>query len=100
MAGETSPPTVAFRSNHPEPEHNISGDRRLSVTQEQLHEVVNIMKANVDKVVEVDISELEYSSAAEEWRRKYWRKNCKMLVVVVLICAVVLIIICIYYLTS
>ncbi|XP_069834974.1 vesicle-associated membrane protein 1 isoform X2 [Dendropsophus ebraccatus] len=95
----TSPvvaPDMTPNTSNPEPDHNVTPNQRNSLTQEQIDEVVRIMQVNVDKVVEIDISELEYSNAEEERRRKCWWKNCRVLVVVGLICIVLVIIILLY----
>ncbi|XP_011793649.1 PREDICTED: vesicle-associated membrane protein 3 isoform X2 [Colobus angolensis palliatus] len=73
-------PTAAAGSN-----------RRLQQTQNQVDEVVDIMRVNVDKVLERDqkLSELDdradalqagasqFETSAAKLKRKYWWKNCK-----------------------
>ncbi|KAK1902292.1 Vesicle-associated membrane protein 3 [Dissostichus eleginoides] len=68
------------------------GNRRLQQTQAQVDEVVDIMRVNVDKVLERDqkLSELDdradalqagasqFETSAAKLKRKYWWKNCKM----------------------
>uniref|UniRef100_A0A8B9XJ22 Vesicle associated membrane protein 3 n=1 Tax=Bos mutus grunniens TaxID=30521 RepID=A0A8B9XJ22_BOSMU len=65
--------------------------RRLQQTQNQVDEVVDIMRVNVDKVLERDqkLSELDdradalqagasqFETSAAKLKRKYWWKNCK-----------------------
>uniref|UniRef100_A0AAA9SYG7 Vesicle associated membrane protein 3 n=1 Tax=Bos taurus TaxID=9913 RepID=A0AAA9SYG7_BOVIN len=67
--------------------------RRLQQTQNQVDEVVDIMRVNVDKVLERDqkLSELDdradalqagasqFETSAAKLKRKYWWKNCKVL---------------------
>ncbi|XP_041509000.1 vesicle-associated membrane protein 3-like [Microtus oregoni] len=65
-------------------------NRRLQQTQNQVDEVVDIMRVNVDKVLERDqkLSEIDdgadalqasqFKSSAAKLKRKYWWKNCKM----------------------
>ncbi|OPJ85971.1 vesicle-associated membrane protein 3 [Patagioenas fasciata monilis] len=66
-------------------------NRRLQQTQHQVDEVVDIMRVNVDKVLERDqkLSELDdradalqagasqFETSAAKLKRKYWWKNCK-----------------------
>ncbi|XP_059230971.1 vesicle-associated membrane protein 3 isoform X2 [Mustela nigripes] len=68
-----------------------SSNRRLQQTQNQVDEVVDIMRVNVDKVLERDqkLSELDdradalqagasqFETSAAKLKRKYWWKNCK-----------------------
>ncbi|KTG32737.1 hypothetical protein cypCar_00032384 [Cyprinus carpio] len=85
------------------------GNRRLQQTQAQVEEVVDIMRVNVDKVLERDqkLSDLDdradalqagasqFETSAAKLKRKYWWKNCKMwaiLIAVVLIIIVIIII--------
>ncbi|XP_066539621.1 synaptobrevin isoform X2 [Hoplias malabaricus] len=70
---------------------NTSSNRRLQQTQAQVEEVVDIMRVNVDKVLERDqkLSELDdradalqagasqFESCAAKLKNKYWWKNCK-----------------------
>ncbi|KFO26060.1 Vesicle-associated membrane protein 3, partial [Fukomys damarensis] len=67
-------------------------NRRLQQTQNQVEEVVDIMRVNVDKVLERDqkLSELDdradalqagasqFETSAAKLKRKYWWKNCKV----------------------
>uniref|UniRef100_G3UC11 V-SNARE coiled-coil homology domain-containing protein n=1 Tax=Loxodonta africana TaxID=9785 RepID=G3UC11_LOXAF len=68
-------------------------NRRLQQTQNQVDEVVDIMRVNVDKVLERDqkLSELDdradalqagasqFETSAAKLKRKYWWKNCKLM---------------------
>ncbi|KAF8571096.1 hypothetical protein P879_01804 [Paragonimus westermani] len=71
----------------------IIPNKRLQQTQAQVNEVVDIMRVNVDKVLERDqkLSELDgradalqagasqFEASAGKLKRKFWWKNCKML---------------------
>ncbi|NWI88180.1 VAMP1 protein, partial [Pitta sordida] len=91
----------------PPPPTNVSSNKRLQQTQAQVDEVVDIMRMNVDKVLERDqkLSELDnradalqagasqFETSAAKLKRKYWWKNCKMMIILGVVCAVILIII-------
>nr|BAG64241.1 unnamed protein product [Homo sapiens] len=78
----------------PGPPPNMTSNRRLQQTQAQVEEVVDIIRVNVDKVLERDqkLSELDdradalqagasqFESSAAKLKRKYWWKNCKMMI--------------------
>nr|XP_020648799.1 vesicle-associated membrane protein 2-like [Pogona vitticeps] len=95
------------------PQTNVTSNRRLQQTQAQVNEVVDIMRVNVDKVLERDqkLSELDnradalqagasqFETSAAKLKRKYWWKNCKMMIILGVVCAVILIIIIIYFST-
>ncbi|XP_074449236.1 vesicle-associated membrane protein 1 [Larus michahellis] len=95
------------------PPPNLSSNRRLQQTQAQVEEVVDIMRVNVDKVLERDqkLSELDdradalqagasqFESSAAKLKRKYWWKNCKMMIMMGVICAIVVVVIVIYFFT-
>uniref|UniRef100_A0A671Q590 Vesicle-associated membrane protein 1 n=1 Tax=Sinocyclocheilus anshuiensis TaxID=1608454 RepID=A0A671Q590_9TELE len=71
---------------------NLTSNRRLQQTQAQVDEVVDIMRVNVDKVLERDqkLSELDdradalqagasqFESSAAKLKNKYWWKNMKV----------------------
>ncbi|NXN20125.1 VAMP1 protein, partial [Indicator maculatus] len=90
----------------PLPAASISSNKRLQQTQARVDEVVDIMRMNVDKVLERDqkLSELDnradalqagasqFETSAAKLKRKYWWKNCKMMVILGVVCAVILII--------
>ncbi|XP_062867024.1 vesicle associated membrane protein 1a [Trichomycterus rosablanca] len=77
------------------PPPNTSSNRRLQQTQAQVDEVVDIMRVNVDKVLERDqkLSELDdradalqagasqFESSAAKLKNKYWWKNAKMMII-------------------
>uniref|UniRef100_A0AAZ3S8Y2 V-SNARE coiled-coil homology domain-containing protein n=1 Tax=Oncorhynchus tshawytscha TaxID=74940 RepID=A0AAZ3S8Y2_ONCTS len=74
---------------------NLTSNRRLQQTQAQVDEVVDIMRVNVDKVLERDqrLSELDdradalqagasqFESSAAKLKNKYWWKNLKMMII-------------------
>ncbi|KAM6444030.1 vesicle-associated membrane protein 2-like isoform 2-T5 [Liasis olivaceus] len=92
---------------------NVTSNRKLQQAQAQVNEVVDIMRVNVDKVLERDqkLSELDnradalqagasqFETSAAKLKRKYWWKNCKMMIILGVVCAVILIIIIIYFCT-
>ncbi|XP_043935501.1 vesicle-associated membrane protein 1 [Protopterus annectens] len=97
----------------PGPPPNMTSNRRLQQTQAQVEEVVDIMRVNVDKVLERDqkLSELDdradalqagasqFESSAAKLKRKYWWKNCKMMIMMGVICAIIVGIIILYFCT-
>lgn len=92
----------------PPPQHQSS--KRLQQTQAQVDEVVDIMRVNVDKVLERDtkISELDdraealqqgasqFEASAGKLKRKFWWKNCKMWVILITVILVIIIIIAVW----
>uniref|UniRef100_A0AAY4A793 V-SNARE coiled-coil homology domain-containing protein n=1 Tax=Denticeps clupeoides TaxID=299321 RepID=A0AAY4A793_9TELE len=90
---------------------NTSSNRRLQQTQAQVNEVVDIMRVNVDKVLERDqkLSELDdradalqagasqFESCAAKLKNKYWWKNCKMMIMMGVIGVIVVGIIFLYF---
>ncbi|MBN3301620.1 VAMP2 protein, partial [Amia calva] len=98
--GEGGPPA-------PQQPPNLTSNRRLQQTQAQVDEVVDIMRVNVDKVLERDqkLSELDdradalqagasqFETSAAKLKRKYWWKNLKMMIILGVICAIILIIV-------
>uniref|UniRef100_A0A8W8K4R1 V-SNARE coiled-coil homology domain-containing protein n=1 Tax=Magallana gigas TaxID=29159 RepID=A0A8W8K4R1_MAGGI len=105
VAGPGGPPmSAAGGPGGPQP---AQPSKRLQQTQAQVDEVVDIMRVNVDKVLERDqkISELDdradalqagasqFEASAGKLKRKYWWKNCKMMIILGVIIAVIVIII-------
>ncbi|NXW41393.1 VAMP1 protein, partial [Nyctiprogne leucopyga] len=102
-----APEEAAPGEGPPGPAPNLSSNRRLQQTQAQVEEVVDIIRVNVDKVLERDQKLLElddqadalqasasvFERSAAELKRKYWRKNCKMMIMMGAICAVVVMVI-------
>lgn len=90
------------------------GSKRLQQTQAQVDEVVDIMRVNVDKVLERDqkISELDdradalqagasqFEASAGKLKRKFWWKNCKMWLILIGIIVIIIIIIVVWVATS
>ncbi|XP_032264675.1 vesicle-associated membrane protein 3-like [Phoca vitulina] len=82
-------------------------NQRLQQTQNQVDEVVDIMKVNVDNVLERDqkLSELDdradalkagasqFETIAAKLKRKYWWKNCKMWVIGIVVVVIIIIIV-------
>nr|XP_021407440.1 vesicle-associated membrane protein 2 [Lonchura striata domestica] len=107
------PPAAGEGGGPPAPPPNLTSNRRLQQTQAQVDEVVDIMRVNVDKVLERDqkLSELDdradalqagasqFETSAAKLKRKYWWKNLKMMIILGVICAIVLIIIIVYFST-
>ncbi|XP_068880241.1 vesicle-associated membrane protein 2-like isoform X2 [Aphelocoma coerulescens] len=107
VPASTQGPTGAAGAAGPPPATNVSSNKRLQQTQAQVDEVVDIMRMNVDKVLERDqkLSELDnradalqagasqFETSAAKLKRKYWWKNCKMMIILGVVCAVILIII-------
>nr|XP_023018338.1 synaptobrevin-1-like [Leptinotarsa decemlineata] len=73
------------------------GPSKLEQAQQQVNEVVGIMRVNVEKVLERDqkLSELDsradalqeggkrFEQQAQKLKRKYWWKNIKMMIIIV-----------------
>ncbi|GFN96459.1 vesicle-associated membrane protein 3 [Plakobranchus ocellatus] len=88
--------------------------KRLQQTQAQVDEVVNIMRVNVEKVIDRDqkISQLDdraealqagasqFEASAGKLKRKYWWKNCKMWLILIGIVVVIIIIIVVWVVTN
>uniref|UniRef100_A0A3Q2DSC9 Vesicle associated membrane protein 2 n=1 Tax=Cyprinodon variegatus TaxID=28743 RepID=A0A3Q2DSC9_CYPVA len=83
----------------PEGSATASSNKRLQQTQAQVDEVVDIMRVNVDKVLERDqkLSELDdradalqagasqFETSAAKLKRKFWWKNCKVVIIIIII---------------
>ncbi|KAG7494814.1 vesicle-associated membrane protein 3 [Solea senegalensis] len=94
----------------PEGSGAAPGTKRLQQTQAQVDEVVDIMRVNVDKVLERDskLSELDdradalragasqFETSAAKLKRKYWWKNCKMWAILIAVILIIIIIIIIW----
>ncbi|XP_018407936.1 PREDICTED: vesicle-associated membrane protein 3 [Nanorana parkeri] len=90
-----------------------TGNRRLQQTQAQVNEVVDIMRVNVDKVLERDqkLTDLDdradalqagasqFETSAARLKRKYWWKNCKMWAILIAVVVVIIIIIVVWSLS-
>ncbi|CAH1382692.1 unnamed protein product [Tenebrio molitor] len=91
----------------PRTPQQVAAQRRLQQTQAQVDEVVDIMKTNVEKVLERDqkLSELDdradalqqgasqFEQQAGKLKRKFWLQNLKMMIIMGIIGLVILIII-------
>ncbi|KAK2577234.1 hypothetical protein KPH14_003380 [Odynerus spinipes] len=91
----------------PRTPQQIASQKRLQATQAQVDEVVDIMKTNVEKVLERDqkLSELDdradalqqgasqFEQQAGKLKRKFWLQNLKMMIIMGVIALIVLIII-------
>ncbi|XP_013393959.1 vesicle-associated membrane protein 1 isoform X3 [Lingula anatina] len=88
--------------------------KKLQQTQAQVDEVVDIMRVNVEKVLERDqkLSELDgradalqagasqFEASAGKLKNKYWWKNCKSMIMMGVVIAVVVIIVGVYVYTK
>ncbi|KAG5838944.1 vesicle-associated membrane protein 3-like [Anguilla rostrata] len=97
-------------SSVPEGSRGADGSRKLQQTQNQVDEVVDIMRVNVGKVLERDqkLSELDdraealqagasqFETNAAKLKRKYWWKNCKMWAILIAVVLIIIIIIIIW----
>ncbi|KAF4012354.1 hypothetical protein G4228_004332 [Cervus hanglu yarkandensis] len=120
MGSSTSKPTV-LECMIKNVNKGFSGEYGVKLTPGKLHThctlewpsfgvgwpVVDIMRVNVDKVLERDqkLSELDdradalqagasqFETSAAKLKRKYWWKNLKMMIILGVICAIILIII-------
>ncbi|XP_033226012.1 synaptobrevin-1 [Belonocnema kinseyi] len=91
----------------PRTPQQIASQKRLQQTQAQVDEVVDIMKTNVEKVLERDqkLSELDdradalqqgasqFEQQAGKLKRKFWLQNLKMMIIMGVIGLIVLAII-------
>ncbi|XP_071567747.1 neuronal synaptobrevin isoform X1 [Temnothorax nylanderi] len=91
----------------PRTPQQIASQKRLQATQAQVDEVVDIMKTNVEKVLERDqkLSELDdradalqqgasqFEQQAGKLKRKFWLQNLKMMIIIGVIALIVLAII-------
>lgn len=107
--GSNGAPVGASRG----PQH-MAAQKRLQQTQAQVDEVVDIMKTNVEKVLERDqkLSELDdradalqqgasqFEQQAGKLKRKFWWKNLKMWIIIGVIVVVIIIIIVVWASTS
>jgi len=97
--GTSNPPNSMQASSN--------ASKKLQQTQAQVDEVVDVMRTNVDKVLERDqkLSELDdradalqqgasqFETQAAKLKRKYWWKNCKMWAILIIVVIVLIIII-------
>ncbi|XP_042199598.1 vesicle-associated membrane protein 3 [Callorhinchus milii] len=85
-------------------------NRKLQQTQAQVDEVVDIMRVNVNRVLERDqkLTELDdradalqagasqFETSAAKLKRKYWWKNCKMWAILIAVILIIIIIIIVW----
>ncbi|XP_019404504.1 PREDICTED: vesicle-associated membrane protein 1-like isoform X2 [Crocodylus porosus] len=104
-AQQAGPEGGAPGGGPPGPLPNTSSNRQLQLSQAQVAEVVDIMRVNVDKVLERDeiVSKLDdradavkasasvFESSAGKLKRKYFWKNMKMMIILGVTCAVVVV---------
>ncbi|KAJ8264860.1 hypothetical protein COCON_G00139590 [Conger conger] len=97
-------------SSVPEGSRGADSNKRLEQTQNQVDEVVDIMRVNVGKVLERDqkLSELDdraealqagasqFETNAAKLKRKYWWKNCKMWAILIAVIVIIIIVIIIW----
>jgi len=91
-------------------ENQDTSNKRLQQAQAQVGEVVDIMRVNVEKVLERDskLSELDqradnlqegagqFQTQATKLKRKYWWQNLKFMIIIGVVVAVLLLFIIIY----
>ncbi|XP_076315273.1 vesicle-associated membrane protein 3-like isoform X2 [Tachypleus tridentatus] len=111
--GRGTGPQGEERGRQPNPQHQAAS-KRVQQTQAQVDEVVDIMKTNVEKVLERDnkLSELDdradalqqgasqFEQQAGKLKRKFWWKNCKMWAIIIGIVVIIVIIIIVYAVTQ
>lgn len=85
----------------------VAANNRLAQTQQQVNEVVDIMKTNVERIMEredrlteldrradnLTMSAAEFQTTSRKLKKKYWWKNTKMTIILVCVVIVVIIII-------
>ncbi|XP_055345838.1 vesicle-associated membrane protein 3-like [Paramacrobiotus metropolitanus] len=91
-----------------------SSNTKIEQTQRQVNEVIDVMKDNVNRVLErgdrlADLDERadalqfgahQFQATAKKVKRKYWWKNLKMWIIIGVIVIVIIAIIAIYFGTS
>ena len=109
-AGPGGPPGAGVPGGPPQREP-YQASKKLQQTQAQVDDVVDIMRVNVDKVLERDqkLSELDdradalqagasqFEASAGKLKNKFWLKNLKMMIIMGSIVAVIIIIIVVWY---
>ncbi|XP_064459647.1 vesicle-associated membrane protein 3-like isoform X2 [Ornithodoros turicata] len=97
----------------PNPQHQAAS-KRIQQTQAQVDEVKELMRVNVEKVLERDqkLSDLDdradalqqgasqFEQQAGKLKRKFWWKNCKMWAILIGVIVVIIIIIVVYSVTT
>jgi chromosome segregation ATPase len=104
--GTSNPPNAMQASSN--------ASKKLQQTQAQVDEVVDVMRTNVDKVLERDqkLSELDdradalqqgasqFETQAAKLRSKYWWKNAKMIIMLSVVVVAIAAVVIIYYSTK
>ncbi|PAA57180.1 hypothetical protein BOX15_Mlig019656g1, partial [Macrostomum lignano] len=105
--GPPSAPGAAGEGDAGAPKSNYQPNRRLQQTQAQVDEVVDIMRVNVEKVLDRDakITNLDdradalqagasqFEASAGKLKNKYWWKNIKMMIALGVLALIIIIII-------
>eukprot|EP00055_Hartaetosiga_balthica_P014572 m.80635 g.80635 ORF g.80635 m.80635 type:complete len:96 (-) comp8626_c0_seq1:228-515(-) len=87
------------------------GDYKLAEAQQQVDEVVGIMRENMDRVLERDakLSDLEdrsdelkdgatrFQSSSKKLKKRMWWQNCKWTLALILVILVIIIIIVVHF---
>lgn len=82
----------------------VAANNRLAQTQQQVNEVVDIMKTNVERIMEredrlteldrradnLTMSAAEFQTTSRKLKKKYWWKNTKM--TLILACVIVVVV--------
>lgn len=93
---------------------NYGTSNRIEDTQRQVNEVVDIMRTNVNKVLErgeklddlgeraesLEIGANQFQTSAQRIKRKMWWENAKMWIIIGIIVAIILAIIIIWVVSS
>ena len=107
------PPVPVPRDHHTDASGAPGSQRRLQQTKAQVEEVVDMVRLNVDKMLErehklsqldqrvevLQASTSQFRSTARKVKRKYWWKNCKMLLVLITVIVLIIMVIVIWYTT-
>ncbi|XP_045454845.1 vesicle-associated membrane protein 2-like [Melitaea cinxia] len=102
--GGLAPSSDDMPAGGPKTPQQIAAQRRLQQTQAQVDEVVDIMKTNVEKVLERDqkLSELDdradalqqgasqFEQQAGKLKSKFWLQNLKMMIIAAVIGIIIL----------
>lgn len=96
------------------PNPGANASKKLQQTQAQVDEVVDVMRTNVDKVLERDqkLSELDdradalqqgasqFETQAAKLKSKFWWKNAKMWIILIIVVLVIIILIVVSVVTQ
>jgi len=112
--GAGADPNAAAAGGRGEPPRNYMPSKRLQQTQAQVDEVVDIMRVNVEKVLERDqkLSELDnraealqvgasrFEQSAGKLKNKFWWQNMKMWLILGGVLIVLVIILIVWFMTG